>query len=258
MVNLYRMDKFQEAAVVNATIGASKPFFYEKSYPEGFEGNPDELDDQGYMIDKVSPGAAVELPYGVKASTVDTRYPDAELQPFLEAMSLGMALTFGTSYATTTGDLSKANFVSSKLGIEAENSLFHATQELLIENWKVPGFDEELYRGMLSRKIALPIAKFEKFNQPIFTGHRRRGIQPLEEAKANESNLNNRLTSISAIIEEQGLSRDEVFEQIRRDEEDLRAMGIDRILNVPPAVETDAPTDTPTEKLPVKKVQPNV
>lgn len=249
MLNLWRSDKFQEAALVNAQIGASKGFFYKKDYPQGFEGSGMELDDDGQLIDRISPGTATELPYGVTPMMVDTRYPDAELQPFLQAMMLGMSLTFGTSYATTTGDLSQANFVSSKLGIEAENALFHATQELLIEQWKVPGFDEELYRAMLARKINLPISKFDKFNQPIFTGHRRRGIQPLEEAKANESNLNNRLTSISAIIEEQGLNRDEVFEQIAKDEQDLEARKIPRILDLPPKVESDDPASNPTEEI---------
>lgn len=241
MLNLFRMDKFQEAALVNAQIGASKPFFYTKDYPEGFEGDPSELDDDGQMIDRVAPGVSVELPYGVKPADVNTRYPDAELQAFLEAMCLGMSLTFGTSYATTTGDLSKANFVSSKLGIEAENALFHGTQQLLIEAWKVPGFDEELYRAILAKKIFLPLSKFEKFNQPIFTGHRRRGIQPLEEAKANESNLNNRLTSISAIIEEQGLDPEEVFAQIAKDEDKLAELGIPRIGDAGNAGASDSP-----------------
>jgi lambda family phage portal protein len=256
MLNLYRAEKFQEAALVNAQIGASKGFFYTKQYPEGWEGDPQDLDDDGSMIDRVSPGMATELPYGVDAKVIDTRYPDSELTPFLEAMALGMGLTFGTSYATTTGDLSKANFVSSKLGIEAENALFHSTQELLIEKWKIPGFDEELYRAILAGQVNLPIGKFEKFNQPIFTGHRRRGIQPLEEAKANETNINNRLTSISAIIEEQGLDRDEVFDQIQKDEEELKKRKIERILNVPSKVVIDPETEVPDNQPPPDPNQP--
>jgi lambda family phage portal protein len=243
MLNLYRAEKFQEAALVNAQIGASKTIFYTKEYPDGFTGEPGELDDDGSLIDRVSPGMATETPYGVKPMVLDTRYPDGEITPFLEAMALGMGLTFGTSYATTTGDLSKANFVSSKLGIEAENALFHSTQQLLIDSWKVPGFEEELYRAILAFKIALPIAKFQKFNAPIFTGHRRRGIQPLEEAKANDTNLNNRVVSISELIEESGRNPADVFDQISKDEKLLETLNIQRIANVPAAKTGPEPND---------------
>lgn len=250
MLNLYRTEKFQEAALVNAQVGASKGLFYTKQYPEGFEGPFKDLDDTGSLIDRVSPGMATELPLGVDVKTVDTRYPDAELTPFLEAMALGMSLTFGTSYATTTGDLSKANFVSSKLGIEAENALFHSTQQLLIEIWKGPGFEEELYRAMLARKIFLPIGKFEKFNQPIFTGHRRSGIQPLEEAKANEVNINSRTDSPQAIVERRGGDWEELKKQIAENETDLNALGIPRITAADKSQTPDSGTGgTPANRL---------
>jgi lambda family phage portal protein len=266
LINLWRANKAEEAALVNMQIGASKGLFYSKEYPEGFDGNGSDLDDDGYLIDRVAPGTAVELPYGVKPLSVDMRYPDAEYAPFRKAICLGMALTFGTSYATTTGDLSEANFVSSKLGVEAENALYHDTQELIIEGWKIPGFDEELYRGMLAKKINLPIAKFDKFNSPIFTGHRRSGIQPLEEAKANESNLNNRLDSPQAIVERGGGDWEELKAQIAKNEEELNELNIPRIvargMEVSPddpdaAKDNDAnPADPANPAAPAKPAKP--
>ncbi len=240
MVNLWRAEKFAEAALINAAIGASKGMFYKKDYPTGFEGQPNELDDQGYMIDKVAPGTSVELPYGVSPVMVDTRYPDQELQPFMEAMALGMGQTFGTSYATTTGDLSKSNFVSSRLGQLEEREFYMSLQEFLIERWKEPAFEEQLYRAMLARKIALPISKFDKFNQPVFTGRRWPFVQPVDEQKAMETALNNRVTSISAEIEKQGGDRDEVFQQIAKDETDMAALGFERITGTPAKAETES------------------
>lgn len=246
MLNLYRAEKFMEAALINAAIGASKPFFYTKEYPEGFDGDPKELDDAGYLIDKVSPGASVELPYGVKPETVDTRYPDDALQPFMEAVSLGMSQTFGISYATTTGDLSKANFVSSRLGQLEEREFYMSIQEFLIEKWKIPGFDEELFRAMLAKKITLPITKFDKFNQPSFTGRRWPFVQPVDEFKAMELALNNRVTSVSIEIEKQGGDPDEIFASISRDEKKMKELGFARLTNVPQTVEADAGGDPAT------------
>src|ERR1035437_181444 len=119
-------------------------------------------------------------------------------------MGLAMHLTFGTSYATTTGSLSEANFVSSKLGMGEEQEFYKSIQSYIVEHWKEPGYEEELYRLMLAGKITLPISKIDKFNRPVFTGRRWSGLQPAEEALANQTNLNNRLTSSSMILEKPG------------------------------------------------------
>jgi capsid protein len=36
VINLFRSGKFEEAALVNATIGARQGVFFKKKYPEGF------------------------------------------------------------------------------------------------------------------------------------------------------------------------------------------------------------------------------
>lgn len=258
VVNLFRADKFQEAALINATIGAMKTTYFTKQFPTGYEPSPDELKNNGKITRPLNAGEGEELPWGVDVKPVDMRYPDAELGPFMAAMNLATSMTFGTSYASTTNDLSQANFVSSRLGQVAEQEFYKSVQDFFIEHWKIPGFDEELYRAMLVGKVRLPVSKFDKFNQPKFTGRRWVFVQPVDEMKAMEMALNNRVTSITAEIEKQGGDASEVFKQIAEDEKTMEALGFERLSSVKSIAPTEEDTagDGGGKATPKKKPEP--
>jgi capsid protein len=146
-------------------------------------------------------------------------------------MRLSFSAVFGTSYATTTGDLSQANFVSSRMGQIEEREWYMAVQEFMIRHWKKPGFDEELYRSMLAGKVRLPIAKFDKFNRPDFTGRRWKFVQPVDDMTANEKKVNLRIASVGDIIRETSQENPRtVWKRIAKDEAAMKALGIERII----------------------------
>ena len=261
MVNLFRSGKFQEAALVNATIGASKGIFYKKAYPEGFVANGGDIGDlnrtdAGYLVDKVQPGMSTELPWGVEPVPVEYKYPDAALGPFLMSMNMGMALAFGTSYATTTGDLSNANFVSSRLGQLEEREQYMAVQEFLIEAWKKPQAEEELYRGMLSRSIPLPIGRIDKINKFRFVGRRWPFVQPVQDLAAKLTAIDNLLAAPGDVIEETtGESEEEMYQKIAASKtlqakyKLARVHGVYQFVN-PTEDGSVQPTDTPENPIP--------
>jgi lambda family phage portal protein len=234
VINLFRSGKFEEAALVNATIGARQGVFFKKKYPEGFieqGGDINELNDDGSITMDLPEGSAWELPYGVEPEVVNMRYPDADFGPFQNAMRLSFSAVFGTSYATTTGDLSQANFVSSRMGQIEEREWYMAVQEFMIRHWKKPGFDEELYRSMLAGKVRLPIAKFDKFNRPDFTGRRWKFVQPVDDMTANEKKVNLRIASVGDIIRETSQENPRtVWKRIAKDEAAMKALNIERII----------------------------
>lgn len=254
VVNLFRQGKFEEAALINATIGASKAGFYKKTFPNGFEGDPADLDDNGRLVMDCQPGEFTELPYGVELQQWNPTYPEADFEPFNRAMLRSAAATFGTSYATTSGDLSEANFVSSRLGQLEERENYMAIQEFLIEKWKIPAFDEELYRAMLTRAVPLPIAKFAKFNAPHFTGRRWPYVQPIQDQQAKTMALDNCSACISDIIEETtGESGEEMFKKIAADNKLMEKYGLKRVhssfqLVGDPAEQEQQPAPAPAAK----------
>jgi len=241
MLVLFRMGKYHEAALINAAIGASRGVYFEKKYPEGFTGDPKELEDDATITIDLPQGSGLELPYGVEAKMADMKYPDQDFGPFNNAMLLTTSAVFGTSYATSTGDLSQANFVSSRLGQLEEREQYKAIQQFMIDRWKVPGFREELYREMIFQKVALPVRLFSKFNQPKFVGRRWPFVQPVDDMKAKEMAMNNLVTSISDIIEETTQeSAEDVFKRISDDNKLMEKYGLERILTGKVTSETAA------------------
>lgn len=233
-VTLFRLGKYQESALINAAIGAARGVYFEKKYPEGFVGDPRELEDDAEVTIDLPQGSALELPYGTTPHVVDYKYPNEEFAAFSNAMMLTAGMVFGTSYATTTGDLSKANFVSSRMGQLEEREQYMAIQEFMIDKWKRPGAREEIYRFLLSRRLNLPISRFGKFNKVEFTGRRWKFVQPVDDMKAKEMQLNNLTTSISDIIAETSQEDAEtVFARIAKDKELMAKYGLERVVSTP-------------------------
>ncbi len=227
-VNLFRLGRFEEAALVNATIGASKMGFFKKTIPDGFVGSPEELaeDDEGEIIDECSPGQWIELPWNMEPVPFNPNYPDAELDPFTKAMLRSISAGLGTSYMGLTGDVSDANFSNLRAAEDDENEQWMNLQTMFIKGWKMEEYDQFIYRSLMTRKVELPISKVDQFNNPEFIGRRWGYINPLDDMKANELALKLRLTSQTEIIQKSGRNRDDVFAKIKRDEEDMKKLDI--------------------------------
>jgi lambda family phage portal protein len=229
-VNLFRLGKYEEAALVNATIGASKMGFFKKTTPDGFEGSPDELDDDGCIIDTVSPGSWTELPWNVEPVDWTPTYPEAQFGEFSKSMLRSISAVFGCSYATLTNDLSEANFVSSKIGQNEEQEAYMAAQEFFIEKWKRPDSEERLYRAIISGKLKLPLSKFDKFNKFEFRGRRWKYLQPIQDIQAKQMLLDNCLTTLSDVFEETNQEDfEEMLKRAKRDTELLDKYGLARV-----------------------------
>lgn len=258
-VNLHRMGKYEEAALVNATIGASKQGFFKKTTPEGFTPTVGDLaelresDETGEIIDEVAAGTWTELPWNVEPVPWDPKYPDAEFDPFCKAMLRSIAAAASMSYAGLTGDMSDSNFSSNRMGQGEEREQWMTLQEWLIEVWKKPEHEEFVYRAIFKRKIALPLAKIRKFERAItFRGRRWAYVNPIQDWQAKQIALDMCATSLTAIIEEQpGGDRDEVFDQIEKDAKDMEKRGIKRVHGTYQLVDFENPP--PTTAIPAKK-----
>lgn len=229
IVNLQMIGAYEEAALINARVGANKMGFFKKTTPTGFEGDAKNRDDHGKIIDFSEPGSWTELPWDVEPVDWSPNYPDAEFDPFNKAMLRSISAALKMSYMTLSNDLSQANFSSLRAGLNEEREQWMSVQEFLIEKWKDPEFDEWIYRAIVSGELNLPIGKIDKFNAPVFTGRRWPFVNPVQDWQAKQLALDMRAISLTSIIEESGGDREEVFNQIERDEKELSSRGIQRI-----------------------------
>lgn len=235
------LDGYEEAAVVAARAGAQKAMFYQ----QGEDAAPSELGlaapvatgqtENGEFIDDIEPGMVSVMPYGYTLGAYDPTYPHEQFGDFIKANLRGIASGLGVSYHKLAGDLADVNFSSGRLGEQEDRELWRALQ-----NWCVSSFLEPLYEDWLSVQLRLnnltingargprPLdpEQEDKYRNVRFIGRRWQGIQPKEEADANQVNLANKLTSPQRLLREQGIDPDDLIAEWRQWQDKLATAGL--------------------------------
>jgi lambda family phage portal protein len=223
ITRLRQLGAFEEAAVIAARLGASNAVFFETTGDGQWTGDRD-ID--GRAIMDIEPGIAQELPQGWKASPYTPHYPNIETGDFRKAMLRGVATSLGASYTTVGNDLESVNFSSARVGLFDEREGWKDLQLFFSEELWEQIFADWLEQAMLSGTLNLPIAKFYKFNRPVFKARRWAFIKPGEEMEANKTAIGLQLTSRRQIIEEGGGDVEEVFHDLKDDEMLAEKIGI--------------------------------
>lgn len=249
MLNLQMAGGFKEAALINARVSANHVGFFTKDFPEGTDANTiKEFEDNGSIVNDTEPGEWIELPFGTKPVSVDRAYPSADFAPFIKAVLRGCSSSVGMSYMTMTGDVSDANFSSLVAGKRDEQEQWKTLQSTFEELYCQPEFEGWLNAGLLTQEIPLPLAKFDKFNAPEWTGRRWAYYNPVDEMSANEMAIQNGLRSPQEIIKEMGRDPDDVIADIADWRKQCTANGIP--LNDPKALVQAGSTGKPAKPKP--------
>jgi lambda family phage portal protein len=223
----YRMNmvgKYEEAEVTAARVAASKMGFITKTSPAGeYTGDKDT---EGNKIMDAEPGCFEELEAGQDIKTVDWQHPSTAYAAFLKTALRGVAAGLNVSYNSLANDMESVNFASGKLGLMEEREVWKAIQAWFIEAFCEEVFEAWLKNSILAGAINLPYSKLEKFNSPIFRGRRWQYVNPSQDVDADIRQLNSGLTSISRLLAERNIDRDELFDEIDSDREALEARGI--------------------------------
>lgn len=223
---LNMVGKYEEATAVQKRLTASKMAFITKQPGTGAPSYNGETDPEGNKVMDAEPGAIEELEAGQDIKTVDWNDQTTDYSDFMKAALRGVAAGLGVSYNTLANDMESVNFASGKLGLFEERELWKAIQGWFIESFCEEVFSSWLYVGLSTGAFPLPFSKFEKFNAPVFRGRRWAHINPEKEVAANISKLRARLTSITRILAEENVERDELFDEIAADNEALSSRGI--------------------------------
>jgi lambda family phage portal protein len=224
----YRMNmlgKYEEAEVTAARAAACKMgFLIPKEDPNAqYEG---EADSDGNKMMEAEPGSLEQLPSGMDLKSLDWNHPNSSYQVFMKTALRGIASGLGVSYNSLANDMEAVNFASGKLGLDFERRVWKRIQYWMIENFHEEVFSAWLESALTTQEIPLPIGRFEKFNAPEFRGPRWAYINPQQEVEADVKQLRNRTTSLSRILAERNIDRDELFDEIADDERAAKERGI--------------------------------
>lgn len=228
---LFRMKQlvgFENAAIVNARIGASKMGVIQ--WKEGRGPEYDEDEQIGFEMN-AEPGEFPVLPEGAELHEWNPQYPSGEFATFNKAMLRGIAAGFGVLYNNLANDLEHVNFSSIRQGTLDEREHWKEMQEWLIEALVQPVFEAWLPRALLGGHITvkgrpLKAERIDRYSQVSWQPRRWQWIDPRADVDAAIAAKNQMLLSPGQIIREQGRDPSDVWREIASDIQEMRNAGI--------------------------------
>ena len=228
---LFRMKQlvgFEDAAIVNARVGAAKMGFIQWKEGHGPEIDQDAAENLEMDGD---PGTFPVLPEGAELREWNPQYPAGEFATFNKAMLRGIAAGFGVLYNNLANDLENVNFSSIRQGTLDEREHWKEMQEWLIESLCQPVFEAWLPRALLGGHIMvkgrpLKAERIDRYSVVKWQARRWQWIDPQADVNAAVAAKNNLLMSPGQIIREQGKDPGTIWREIAADIEAMRAAGI--------------------------------
>lgn len=214
---------YEESELVASRVAAAKMGFLKPTGDVSYTG-PD--DGSGNKLMDAEPGAFEILPQGLELEKWDPQHPNATYPQVVKAWLRGIAAGLGTSYHTLANDMEAVNFASGMIGLGEERDFWKFIQYWFIEDFCEPVFGAWLEMALLSGMVPLPMSKFAKFNAPYFSGRRWDWVNPAVEAQATDIAIKNRLTSITRVLAERNIDRDELFQEIADERKEMEALDI--------------------------------
>lgn len=214
---------FEDAAVVNARVGAAKM---------GFLRDPDAQNDVDDEIPMEGDPGTFEDIGNRELVSWNPQFPDAAIDPFTKSLLRSIASGLKVSYNNLASDLTSVNFSSIRQGALDEREVWKGLQEMLIGQWCEWLFDRWLQRALLAQAITvankpLKFERLEKYRAVTWQPRRWAWVDPGSEVAANEKAVAMKIKSRSEIIREtSGRDPDDVWSEISREDKDMAALGV--------------------------------
>lgn len=227
IIRLRQLGAYEEAAVVNARIGASK--MQTIIMGEGQEYTGDSTDAYGNKIDEVEPGMRELMPPGTTLHDFQPAYPSGEYGDFNKAMLRGISSGIGCSYNSIANDLEGVNFSSLRSGLLEERDSWK-----VIQTWFIESFLDEItpdWCGMaiLSGNLNLPYSDIDSFineDTPKWQGRRWEWVDPEKDINARITELKAGLTTRTRIAAEKGEDFEEILEELAEEQKMIDNTGL--------------------------------
>lgn len=227
LFKLRHIGGMEDAAIINARVGAAKMGFIEFEH-----GNGPELDADDEMHIDAEAGTFQVLPEGAKLNKWDPQYPSGEFAGFTKHMLRSIASGWGVPYNELASDLEGVNFSSIRQGTLDARERWKEDQQWLIEDLHEEVFSAWLEYSLLARRIKgkggqpLQAGRIDEYAVVEWQPRRWTWIDPGADVKAAVESKNNLLKSPGELIRENGRDPVTVYAEIAADIEAMKAAGI--------------------------------
>lgn len=224
-VQLQQLVKFEEYALINARISASKMGFFTSQ--DGAQYKGDGEDEQGRFTIKAEAGVFEQLEPGMSFTPFSPQFPEAQHEPFVKSMLRGTAAGLGVSYNTLANDLEGVNYSSIRAGLLDERDHWKKLQAWFTESFLNDVFAEWLDWALMMGQIGLPQAKYDKYNAPTWIGRRWTWVDPMKDVAANIEAVKAGFKTAATVIAEQGGDLIETYAQLAEEKRLRIRYGLD-------------------------------
>ena len=219
MLRLHNLKGYEEAAIINARVGAAKMGFFVTPDGTGKEMS-DGATDEGEFVHEIAAGEFGVLPAGYDFKSFDPTYPHQQFADFVKANLRGIAAGLDVAYNGLANDLEGVNYSSIRAGVLEERDQWMVLQSWFIESFLEPVFAEWLPLAMLNQVIvmpngsALPVAKIDKFKAHEWQGRRWSWVDPQKDIEAARLAVQSGVASPQQIAAQQGQDIEDVLDAI--------------------------------------------
>lgn len=255
---------FEDAAVVNARVGASKMGFFTDKDEDDLDDDLDlaeerESEEGETKADQSRSRPQEDLLIDAEPGTFQNigrrefkefnpQFPEVSTGPFIKTQLRGAAAGLGVNYNSLANDLESVNFSSLRLGLLDERDTW-----LMIQEWMITSFEFRVYKAWIDYVLLagtvtvngrpLRADRREKYISALFKGRRWPWVDPKAEMAAAKIAIDSRIASRTQYIEDHtdGDAWD-TFEEIAQEEADMKELGV-TILTTPGAGVAPAPDD---------------
>ncbi len=220
MKQLRHLGKYQEAAIVEARVGAAKMgFFKPERDANGEYVGDDELDD-GTLVSEASAGSFEILPKGYSLETWDPKNPSTEHSDFSKAMLKGISAGLCVCYPSLAADLEGVNYSSIRAGLIEDRDGYRMLQNFLID-YVMRDIFQDWLRVQLTHDDVLPSfltqSRFSDVNQARFEGRRWAWVDPAKDIGAEIQAIEAGIKSRQRVQRDMGIDPEDEAAAIAND-----------------------------------------
>ncbi len=220
------LDGLETSVLVGYRVAAAKMGFLTPG--ADYEGEELEVSD---IATEVAPGQLDLLPKGVTFESFDPSYPNADYDVIKTSVSKEIASAFGVSFPELGNSYEGVSFSSGQLARIADEMLYASFRATLVEIVEMEIYLDWLTMQLIMGFLPFPLRRKSKYLACKFMPPRRRPLDMLKTAKANEIRMANYETDPYELAADGGADLEDRLENIARARDACAALS----LPIPPS-----------------------
>ena len=252
MTTIKMLDGYVEAELVAARVAsATMGAVIDQQNGDGPAINPNATGDEGGNQNAIpaeaEPGSMLDLRgQGAQLAMWDPQHPTSAFPDFTRMMSHQVAMGFGISYGTLTGDLSQANYGSLRVGMLDERDHWRRFQQFFVVHVLDRIYRRWLKMALLNQRVS-GITDFDatRWTRVLWQPKGFDWIDPLKDVQGELIEIQAGMNSITRACASRGVDHEEILQERAEEIRMAQEYGVDIVLatTIADKVADDTSTD---------------